>query len=278
MILGISILGLDLLFGYVGLLSFGHMSFVGIGAYAFVLSYRLLTNNIILSCIVSVLAVTALALATGPLVLRRGGPFFGLTMLALNQVLWFLVAVYFAPVTGGTAGIMYRLPRTQIIDITTVEGTFMITLASAIVLIIIMHKLTNSLFGLAIRAVKENEVKVSFLGYSVFKLKYIAFVVSALVCGWSGVLYAFHYSYISPDTISPLTNIMLILADVLGGPGTILGSFVGAFILVGLKDIVNIYIPRWELFLGATTIIVVLRFRDGIVGYLRRLQAIRGVL
>ncbi|MEM0318079.1 MAG: branched-chain amino acid ABC transporter permease [Candidatus Nezhaarchaeales archaeon] len=278
LILGISILGLDLLFGYMGLLSFGHMSFVGMGAYALVLSYKFLANNIVLSSIISILSVVTLAMLVGPLVLRRGGAFFGLTLMALNEILWFLVAVYFAPITGGTAGIGYRFPRTPIIDITTMEGDFIITLASVIVLIIVMHRLTGSLFGLAIRAIRENETKLSFLGYNTFKLKYIAFVISAAICGWSGILYAFHYSYISPDIISPLTNLMLILAVVLGGPGTILGSFVGAFVLVGLKDVVNIYFPRWELFLGVTTIVIVLRFRGGIIGYLRRARISREVL
>lgn len=266
----IAVLGFDLLYGYLGLLSFGHMLYVGFGAYMFGITIKYLGLNPFISFVLAIALTALLAMGLGLVVLRRGGAYFALTMLTFNFVFWFLFMVPLKPITGGFDGLWYTIPQTPIVNISSREGLYAYSLIVLFIVSTALLRIIRSPFGYILRAIKENETRVVFLGYNSFLYKFVAYVLSAVVCSVSGALYSIYYGYTGIDMISPYLNLELIFAAVIGGTGTFFGAFIGTIILIGLKDLISAYIVRWEAILGITIIIVLFKFREGVFGYLQQ--------
>ena len=111
------------------------------------------------------------------------------------------------------------------------------------------------------------------LGYDVWLHKYIAFVLSAGLAGFAGVLFAYYKGFVSPEAASIVVSAEVMLMVILGGAGTLLGPAVGAFFIILLSNFVSAHTARWTFVLGALYMIVVLVAPDGIVGAIRNLQA-----
>ena len=168
MIFCIFVLAYDLLYGYMGRLSFGHMLYLGVGAYALALSGEYLSGNPFLGLLIAVGSGAAVGLILGPIIVRTTGACFALINLAFNQLGFFLALVAFSKWTGGEDGMSTSFHKIWIIDFSKKTTVFWFSLLSLILVVFLLRRLTNSLFGILLRGIKENETRVKFLGYDTF--------------------------------------------------------------------------------------------------------------
>jgi len=267
MIFCIFVLAYDLLYGYMGRLSFGHMLYLGVGAYAFALSGEYLSGNAFLALLIAVSSGAAIGLILGPVVVRTTGACFALINLALNQLGFFLILVAFSHWTGGEDGMSASFKKIWIFNFSNRTIVFCFTFVCLLLVIFLVRRLTNSLFGILLRGIKENETRVKFLGYDTFAIKMAAFILSTTLSAFSGALFIINYSYVTTSFIDPLRSVEVIFASLIGGAGSVYGALVGGVSYKLISNYLPNYIQRWEMFLGVILLLLVFKFRSGVWGY-----------
>ncbi len=123
----------------------------------------------------------------------------------------------------------------------------------------------RSPLGYALNGIRQSESRMAALGYNVFLYKYVAFVLSAVVAGFAGVLYAYFNRFTHPDSLGLLTSTQALLMAFVGAPGTLLGPAIGALAVIGIQDAFVGITERWQLLMGAFYIAVVLLMPKGVV-------------
>jgi branched-chain amino acid transport system permease protein len=267
MIFCIFVLAYDLLYGYMGRLSFGHMLYLGVGAYAFALSGEYLSGNPFLALLIAVGSGAAIGLILSPIIVRTTGACFALINLAFNQLGFFLALVAFSRWTGGEDGMSATFKKIWIFDFSNRTIVFYFTLVCLLLVIFLVRRLTNSLFGILLRGIKENETRVKFLGYNTFAIKMAAFIVSTSLSAFAGALFIINYSYITTSFIDPFRSVEVIFASLIGGAGSVYGALVGGVSYKLISNYLPNYIQRWEMFLGVVLLLLVFKFRTGVWGY-----------
>lgn len=270
-VFAIAAIGLDLLLGYGGMVSFGHAAFFGLGAYTTVLVATTYDVSPWLGLLAAV-ALTAVAAALiGAFCVRLNGVSFFMVTLAFSQLL-FSAAVKWRWLTGGSDGVG-GLDRPSIFGISTDDPKplYWLMLALLLASMAVMRVLVRSQFGRALVGVRENELRMAALGVRTRQVKLLAFIVGGALAGVSGGAYAFYNSFVSPESLSFATSGMLLLMVVLGGKGTIVGPLIGAAFFLLMKNTVSSHTEHWMLIVGGIFIACVLFFPDGIYGLVRRL-------
>jgi len=262
------VLGFNLLYGYMGRLSFGHMLYLGTGAYAIMLFAEHVSQNPFLAIPAGTAAGALVGVLLGPIIIRATGACFALINLAFNQIGYFLVLVAFSKFTGGEDGKSVYFSKMGIFDFGNKAFLFAFSLLCLLGTFYVLRKLTSSPYGVLIRAIKENETRVKFLGYNTFMYKWITFILSASIAAFAGALSILNYGYVTPSFIDPTRNVEVIFATLIGGPGNLYGAVLGGVIYMAISNYLASYIPRWEMFLGLTLLFVVFRFRKGVWGYI----------
>lgn len=272
----IALLGFNLLFGYTGLLSFGHALFLGIGAYAAGFMYKYLgVNSIELHILGSILSSATVALAIGLVVVRYTRIFFAIFMLAIAQIFWSLYYKFYW-ITGGTDGI--KMARFSILGInlehldfaTYHHIYFYFTTFLTIILTYIMWRIVNSPFGLMLKAVRDNEVRAKFVGIDIYKMRLYALILSAIYAGITGTLAANHHRLVTPDIAYWTTSGKVVFATLLGGTRIFIGPLIGSFIFHVIESFAMRFI-YWQLIMGAFVITIVILMPGGIAQLLRTL-------
>ncbi|MEM0261718.1 MAG: branched-chain amino acid ABC transporter permease, partial [Nitrososphaerota archaeon] len=270
----IALLGFNLLFGYTGLLSFGHALFLGIGAYTAGFMYKYLgINSIELHILGSILSSAVVALAIGLVVVRYTRIFFAIFMLAIAQVFWSLYYKFYW-ITGGTDGI--KMARFSILgislehlDFTTYHHIyFYFTTFLTTILIYLMWRIVNSPFGLTLKAIRDNEVRAKFIGIDIYKMRLYAFIISAIYAGITGALVANHHRLVTPDIAYWTTSGKVVFATLLGGTRIFIGPLIGSFIFHVIESFAMRFI-YWQLIMGAFIIAIVILMPGGISQILR---------
>lgn len=267
----IMVLSFDLLYGYMGRLSMGHLLYLGVGAYATGLSLRYLTTNPLLAIVFGILAACIAGMAAGSIAIRATGACFALINLAFNRVGWFLVMSPLKSITGGENGLSVRNLSFSIFNFRNPTFRFWFVLISVIFVFFFLRVITSSSYGVILRSLKEDEKRVRFLGYNTYYYKWINFVISASVAGFAGALTALNYGYINPNVLDVNANSGVIFACLIGGPGSLYGSIIGGIIYMLITNLLPIYFQRWELLLGVSLLLIVFRFRKGLWGGLESL-------
>jgi branched-chain amino acid transport system permease protein len=261
MIFCIFVLAYDLLYGHMGRLSFGHMLYLGLGAYAAALCAEHLNDNPFFALFAGTLGGALAGVILGPIVVRTTGACFALINLAFNQVGENGMSASFAPIGGFDLGNRYLM--------------FGVTLISLLVVVLLMRRLTDSPFGLLLRTIKENERRSIFLGYNTYLYKWLAFTISTAVAGFAGALSSLNYAFVTPSFIDPARSVEVIFAALIGGAGSVYGALVGGVAFMAISNYLPNFVQRWEMFLGVVLLLLVFKFREGIWGYLLRLQTAR---
>jgi len=271
LVFGIFALSLNLIWGYTGLLSLGHAAYFGVAGYTIgilILHYGI--GNFWLSALLSIFMAGIVAAVFGALALRVSGMYFLLITFAMGELL-FSVATKWYSMTGGSDGLAgIPLPNLGIPWFTWNDTYFyyFIVIAFAICFFI-MYRLTNSPFGQALQGIRENEPRMRALGYNTWLYKYTAFIIAGLFAGIAGVLFAHLNGLMAPMHLGIATSTLAMLMVIIGGPGTIFGSIIGAGVIIFIEHFASIYAPeRWPLILGATFVISIMFFRKGIGVYL----------
>jgi branched-chain amino acid transport system permease protein len=267
----IFVLGFDLLYGHMGRLSFGHMLYLGAGAYGAGLSAKFLSPDPLLAIFFGILGGALVGALLGPILVKTSGACFALLNLAFNQVGHFLVLVPLAGITGGEDGISLNFSSYGLINFSNLKFLFFFSLAVLLLVTFLILKFVHSSYGIFLKATKENELRVQFLGYNTFRFKWLTFVFSTAISGLAGALTVINYGYANPSFIDPTRNVEVIFAALIGGAGNVFGAVLGGTAFMSISNYLARYIIRWEMFLGLVLLIIAFRFRKGIWGYLREI-------
>jgi branched-chain amino acid transport system permease protein len=257
---------LNLLLGYVGLLSFGHAMFFGSAAYVCAHAVKVWEWDVSLGILAGVATAAGLAAITGLLAIRRQGIAFSMITLAFAQLLYFVALR--APFTGGEDGIQ-NVPRRALfglIDINDNLTLYYTVLAIAVFAFWLVYRIVHSPFGQVLKAIRDNERRALSLGYKVHRYKLLAFVLSASLAGLAGATKVLVFQIATLTDVGFGVSGEAVLMIVVGGIQTMLGPLVGAALIVTMQNYLAGF-AEWVVILqGLVFVVVVLIFRRGIVG------------
>ncbi len=254
-IFGIFAVGYNILFGLTGYLSFGHASFLGVGSYTAVWSFKLLSMNIIPAILLSVVMSGLFAVLIGFLALRRSGIYFSILTLAFAQMSYNLAYSVLTPITNGETGLQLAKEDPRVIDrlfSEATEGLPSTTLFGAdvsgysgfyicaIILVIAFYtskRIFDSPYGLKLRAIKSNQVRMNYIGVSTRPYLLSAFVISGMFAGLAGALLACTDPLAGAERMQWTASGEVVLMTILGGVGTLLGPVLGAGIIKYAENI-----------------------------------------
>jgi len=273
LISGILAMSLNLLLGYAGLPSLGHAAYLGVAAYATAILATRYQVGFWQALGVGVLLACAVAAVFGLIAIRGRGVYFLMITLALAMVVWGL-AYRWVSVTAGDNGIP-GIPRPSLglpWSLRDPVPWFYFCLLFFLAVAGLMALVVRSPFGRSLVGIRESESRMRVLGYHVWLHLYIAFVLAGTLGGVAGVLWAYYNGFVSPVDVELVTSVEVLLMVALGGPGTLLGPALGAFLIVFLKNLVSVYTHRWLLILGGMYILTILYAPQGILGALRGMR------
>jgi branched-chain amino acid transport system permease protein len=275
MCLGLLALSVDLLLGHTGLWPFGHAAFFAIAAYMVAILQVKLGQPTIVAVPAGVGAAMILALVYG-LAVRTSGVYFLLVTLALGHIVWG-VSMRWVSLSGGDNGIgNIPYPKLGSFVIMGAQSYYYVVLAVVLLCLFGYWILVRSPFGLALRGIRESKSRMRALGYNVVMHKYIAFVLSGTLAGIAGVLYIYYNRLVSPVTASLHISVEAALMVLIGGTGTIFGPFIGAAIILVLRNYVSGHFVYWMTLMGLVFIATVLWAPDGLLGIVRRIRDKKG--
>ncbi len=256
----------NLLLGFSGLLSFGHAAFFGGAAYIAGYLIKNLELPTIIGILGGVLFTALLGWLVGLLAIRRQGIYFAMVTLALAQMIYFICLE--APITGGEDG-MQGIPRGNLFGLSLQSDLtlYYVVLAGFIFAFLLIYRTIHSPFGQVLKAIRENEPRAISLGYDVSKYKLLAFVLSASISGFAGILKMLVFNFATLTDVHWHMSGDVVLMTIFGGIGTILGPVVGSTIIIGLEDqLADSAGDMVTVIMGAIFVVCVLIFRKGIVG------------
>ena len=269
---GLFALSLDLVMGYLGLISFGHAAFWGVGAYAVALTVTEVTNSFLLAVAVALVVTTVLAWAIGALSVRLTGVYFAMITFAAAQLLY-QFAVSSPNITGGSNGMNIPDPTIAgVVDLSNPTIFYYLSLALLVGCYYVAVRVMDSPFGRVLAAIRESERRVSFLGYDTNKYKRRAFALSGAVGGLAGALFVSYQQFITPDALYWFVSGDVLFAMIFGGIGTLYGPIVGGAVLVGMEQIISSYVEQWRMLIGIVLVLIVLFAPRGLVSILLRME------
>jgi branched-chain amino acid transport system permease protein len=285
-IAAIAAASLNLAMGYGGLISFGHAAFLGTGAYVvgilnaqFVSDERFLgiipgTNQLLVTLPAAMAVSGLVALAIGALSLRTRGVQFIMITLAFAQMLFFLFVSL--KTYGGEDGMTMRrrnaLPGLDLRDDTSF---YYVCVVVAVLVFVALALIVRSRFGFVLAGLRQNERRMSAIGFAPFRYKLAAFVLSAMGTGLAGGLDANFLRFVSPDLLHWTKSGELMVMVIFGGVGTLAGPFFGAAAFTILETVLSAWTENWQIILGPFLVVVVLFTRGGLVGLAGLLNRLR---
>jgi branched-chain amino acid transport system permease protein len=266
LILGIFGMAYDLLFGYTGLLSFGHAAFFGTGAYVGIY----VTNEFALPFVallgVAIVVGLVLSVVMGVIALRTTGVYFAMLTLALAQLLY-IMARRFEEIGGASGLTAFERPSTFLpLDLGDSFHFFVLTVILLVGSYLLLRRILNSPAGDVLRAIRENEDRAEMVGYSTFRYKVAALAVSGVFSTIAGVMFGLFLFFGSPNFLFWVFSGDVLLLTLFGGAGTLVGPVIGAGFVVLLEEALTPIIDEWRLVLGIVFVLVILFFPRGIAG------------
>lgn len=259
-IFGVFAIGFNILFGLTGYLSFGHAAFLGVGSYAAVWTFKLMTMNVLPAVIFSVIVAGIFAYLIGYVSLRRSGIYFSILTLAFAQMSYNLAYSVLTPITNGETGLQLSLGDPRVLDAmagistgrslpsTNLFGVKMSGLPGfyfcAVVLIIaffIALRITRSPFGMMLKAIKSNQTRMSYTGFNTRPYLIWAFVISGMYAGLAGALMASTDPLAGAERMQWTASGEVVLMTILGGAGTLIGPVLGASLIKYFENIFSAF-------------------------------------
>lgn len=232
---GLFAVAFDLLFGFSGLLSFGHAAFWGTSAYitAFLLSHG---QGVPVAMLGGTGAAVLIALPAAFLSVRSVGIYFSMITLAFAQMLSFL-ALQWTDVTGGENGLQgFTRPGFLGLDFSDSVTRYYFCLAVFTAGFYVAYRMVRSPFGQALQAVRDNEQRAQSIGYNPVRFKFTAFLLSGALAGLAGSMYTFGHGVVSLEVVNWRTSGEVVMMTLLGGTGTLFGPVIGAGLVLLLRD------------------------------------------
>ena len=272
LIFGLYAVGFNLLFGYTGMLSFGHAAFLGVGSYLAGIAVVHAGWPWWAAILAGVVSSALVGLLIGFLAIRTRGIYFSMVTLALGQIVYyaFYKADYWTGGENGLRGVkveFIHLPGLSI-DFLNPLNKYYVIYAFVALALWFLSRVLSSPFGAVIEAIRENEKRAAACGYDVARAKLLVFVLSAGICGLAGTLRALHLSIVPIDSLHYLQSGQAVMMCLLGGMGTFFGPFVGAAVFLYLEDVITNLTRYWMGVVGLVFMVFVLFFPKGLWGTL----------
>jgi len=255
MIFGIFAVGFNILFGLTGYLSFGHAAFFGVGSYAAVWSFKLLTLDAIPAMIFAVVISGVFALIIGYVSLRRSGIYFSILTLAFAQMSYNLAYSVLTPITNGETGLQLTISDPRHVDrmfgealpgqpVPTLLGLslggfagFYFCAGFLILAFFIAQRITGSPFGMMLKGIKSNQTRMNYTGFNTKPYTLAAFVISGMYAGLAGALLAVTDPLAGAERMQWTASGEVVLMTILGGAGTLVGPVIGAWLIKYFENI-----------------------------------------
>jgi branched-chain amino acid transport system permease protein len=270
LIWGLLAMSSDLLIGYTGMVSFGHSAFFGLGMYG--AAAALLTvkpANLWLAILYGLVGAGLVAVFVAYFSTRLRDIYFSITTLVFSQI-FYVVIFTWTDVTGGETGLTFRQPPLFQHAFTPVTLHWFV-LAVVTLSYLALRRVTQSPFGMVLQSIRENEGRTRAVGYPVERYKIVAVLLSGLFAGLAGVLYAVQNKFAAPDFVLFLISGEVVIFNVMGGMGTLLGPIAGAAFFLILRETFSRFWTEFYLIpVGVIFTLMVIFLPQGLLGFLRR--------
>jgi len=274
----VALLGLNLLFNYTGLLSFGHALFIGLGGYtaAFLTSkFHILSME--LTILITILISGIVATLVGVVCVRYIRIYFAMLTLAFGMLFHsFLMKTYH--LTGGDEGMPVEQPHLLGIDFSSMDQMaffsgpyYYYSLCVLILAVLVMWRIVHSPFGLCLMSIRDNPDKAEYLGIGIRRYRLYAFIISGCFTGVGGVLLATATGHMDPGMVFWTHSGDMVFMTLLGGFSNFFGPMLGSVIFISLRDVISSFIEYWRLIFGALLAAIVILSPGGVMEVLSRL-------
>jgi len=275
LIWGLLAMSSDLLIGYTGMVSFGHSVFFGLGMYgaaAALLSVK--PPNLWLAMLYGLGAATVVAVFVAFFATRLREIYFSITTLVFSQIFYVIIFTW-TEFTGGENGLTFSQPPLWIPGLLSERFTpvtlHWFVLAIVTISYLLLRRITRSPFGMVLQAVRENEPRTRAIGYHVERYKIVAVMLSGLFAGLAGILYAVQNKFAAPDFVFFVVSGEVVIFNVMGGIGTLVGPIAGAAFFLLLREGVSRFWTEYYLIpVGIIFTAMVIFMPQGLLGFLRR--------
>jgi branched-chain amino acid transport system permease protein len=275
LIYAIATMGLNIVLGFTGGLSFGQAAYFGLGAYGSGMTLKYLAFNTPLAILVGTLAGGIAATLLGPLVMRRRGIYFAMITIAIGQLFYFVI-VRWNNVTGGEDGLAgfsrQDLHLGPVVLPFASSGTafYYLVLFCFTIAVAIMWTILQSPLGHTWVAIRENRRRTEFLGIRVERYVWAAFAIAGFITAFAGSLNAMLFNFASPQDLHWILSGNFVIMIVLGGMRSFFGPLIGVIIFVVAQDYLSSVTGNWMTFIGMIFVFIVLAFPKGILGIFNR--------
>ncbi len=280
LIYAIATMGLNLVLGFTGGLSFGQAAYFGLGAYGAGMTLKYLALSTPLAILIGTLVGGLAATILGPLVMRRRGIYFAMITIAIGQLFYF-VMVRWNNVTGGEDGLAgfgrqdIHLGPAVIPISSSGDAFYYLVLLGFTVAVAIMWVILQSPLGHTWVAIRENRRRMEFLGIRVERYVWAAFAIAGFITAFAGTLNAMLFNFTSPQDLHWILSGNFVIMIILGGMRSFFGPLIGVIIFVVAQDYLSSVTGNWMTFIGMIFVCIVLLFPRGVLGiFNRRAEAI----
>src|SRR6266436_2429188 len=265
----------DNLIGYTGMVSFGHSAFFGLGLYGAAAALLVLRSpNLWAAMFVGLATAAVIAIFVAYFSTRLRDIYFAITTLVFSQI-FYVVIFTWTDLTGGENGLYFSQPPFTIpglwsVRFSTVSLHWFI-LAVVAISYLLLRRITQSPFGMVLQSIRENEPRTRAIGYHVERYKIVAVMLSGLFAGLAGVLYAVQNRFAAPDFVFFLVSGEVVIYNVIGGIGTLVGPIVGAAFFLLLREGLSRFFTEYYLIpVGVIFVAMVIFMPQGLLGFMRR--------
>jgi branched-chain amino acid transport system permease protein len=273
LVMSLLTLSFNLLFGYMGQLSFGQAAFYGLGGYAVSMLLTKVHFNFWLSILAGVVLASLIGLIVGFFCVRLRGIYFAILTLAFGQLIFFVVYKWH-DFTGGDDGIQGVFPPEYL---KSPVAYYYFLLIVFVLSAFLMWRIVHSPFGQTLKAMRENPERTEFLGINIGRYQLIAFVVAAAFAGLAGAIWVPFYRSVAPSYLTWIKSGEPVMAAILGGPTTFYGPILGMFIMTFFHAWVLGFTYFWPVIMGLLILTIIFFLPGGILGFAQeKLRGRRG--
>jgi branched-chain amino acid transport system permease protein len=275
LIWGLLAMSSDILIGYSGMVSFGHSAFFGLGMYgaaAALLAVK--PASLWLALVAGLVGAGLIGVFVAYFATRLRDIYFSISTLVFSQIFYVIIFTW-TEVTGGENGLTFSQPPLALPGVAGVRFTpvtfhwFILAVVTASYLL--ARRITQSPFGMVLQSIRENEPRTRAIGYHVERYKIVAVMLSALFAGLAGALYALQNKFAAPDFVFFVVSGEVVIFNVMGGMGTLVGPFAGAAFFLLLREVLSRFLTEYYLIpLGIVFIVMIIFMPQGLLGFFRR--------
>lgn len=268
-IMGILAMALNLVVGHGGMVSLCHAAFFGLAGYILaLLSPGYDAASLLATLPAAMAAAAASALVIGALALRTRGVYFIMVTLAFGEMLFFLF--HDTDIAGGSDGAYVNakpeiaIAGYRLLDLASPLAFYFVVLAFLIATVAVLTMLVRSPFGHALAAARDNERRARSLGFPIYRIRLIAFVISGAIAGLAGYFAAAQFGFVAPQMLGWHLSATVLVMVLIGGLRSVTGPLIGALVLIGLEEVLKASTDYWKLAEGLIIIVIVLALPGGV--------------